>query len=349
MQSALVTIVVVPRERFSIAPHSLESIYQHTTGAFELVYVDGASPRAVSRWLDQAATQYGFRLLRTRQYLMPNQARNIGLAEVKTKYVVFIDNDVIVWPGWLEPLIECAEETGAWAVGPVICIGKPGEVCIHVTHGELHITESHGRRELDEEMCHINEHYHDIKHQLIRAPCDFVEFHCMLARRDAFERVGNLDEKIMTTREHIDFCLAIEKAEGTVFFEPTSCVTHVPPWHSFSYLDLPYYLLRWNDKWAYESVQHFVRKWGLPDDTQKRLTEWILPHRRAVFDPVERAFRPALLRRYIGRPFTQLLAAAMERLLVPLARRKGRASAALVRTAPDMANSATRITDHSVL
>jgi len=349
MQSALVTIVVVPRERFSIAPHSLESIYQHTTGAFELVYVDGASPSAVRRWLDQAATQYGFRLLRTRQYLMPNQARNIGLAEVKTKYVVFIDNDVIVWPGWLESLIECAEETGAWVVGPVISIGKPGEDCIHVTHGELHITESHGRRELDEEMCHINEHYHDIKHQLKRAPCDFVEFHCMLARRDAFECVGILDEKIMTTREHIDFCLAIEKAKGTVFFEPSSCVTHVPPWHYFSYVDLPYYLLRWNDKWAYESVQHFVRKWGLPDDTQKRLSEWILPHRRAVFDPVERAFRPALLRRHIGRPFTQLLAAAMEWLLVPLARRKGSNSAVPVRTAPDMANSAAQFTNRSVL
>ena len=33
---------------------------------------------------------------------MPNQARNIGLAEVKPS-VVFIDNDVIVWPGWLGP------------------------------------------------------------------------------------------------------------------------------------------------------------------------------------------------------------------------------------------------------
>jgi len=126
MQSALVTSVVVPRERFSIAQHSLESIYKHTR-PFELIYVDGGSPRAVSRWLDQAATQYGFRLLRSKQYLMPNQARNIGLAEVKTKYVVFIDNDVIVWPGWLESLIECAEETGAWIVGPVVCIGKPGE------------------------------------------------------------------------------------------------------------------------------------------------------------------------------------------------------------------------------
>ena len=40
MQPALVTIVVVPREIQYLTPHSLESIYQHTTGAFELVYVD---------------------------------------------------------------------------------------------------------------------------------------------------------------------------------------------------------------------------------------------------------------------------------------------------------------------
>ncbi len=104
-----VTIVVVPRERFSCAAESLDSIYQHTTMPFELVYVDGGSPPSVQRYLQTQAREKGFQLLRTESFLSPNRARNLGLREVKTAYLVFIDNDVIVSPRWLETLIECAE------------------------------------------------------------------------------------------------------------------------------------------------------------------------------------------------------------------------------------------------
>jgi len=31
--------------------------------------------------------------------LAPNEARNMGVGEVTTRYVVFIDNDVLVTPG----------------------------------------------------------------------------------------------------------------------------------------------------------------------------------------------------------------------------------------------------------
>src|SRR5262249_24309080 len=45
-----VTIVVVPRERFSFARASLEALYRHTDPPFHLVYVDGGSPRRVRRY-----------------------------------------------------------------------------------------------------------------------------------------------------------------------------------------------------------------------------------------------------------------------------------------------------------
>jgi len=38
-----VTIVVVPRERFSLAARSLQSIYEQSDVPFRLVYVDGGS------------------------------------------------------------------------------------------------------------------------------------------------------------------------------------------------------------------------------------------------------------------------------------------------------------------
>ncbi|HHP7246003.1 MAG TPA: glycosyltransferase family 2 protein, partial [Elainellaceae cyanobacterium] len=81
----LVTIVVVPRERFSCTQQSLESVFAHTRLPYELIYVDGNSPAPVRRYLEQQADARGFRLLRTEYYLYPNHARNLGLAQVDTK------------------------------------------------------------------------------------------------------------------------------------------------------------------------------------------------------------------------------------------------------------------------
>ena len=72
------TVVVVPRERFSFASASLESIFENTSPPFELVYVDGASPPRLRRYLEAQARQRSFRLIRTEHYLSPNRARNLG-------------------------------------------------------------------------------------------------------------------------------------------------------------------------------------------------------------------------------------------------------------------------------
>ncbi|NEP18633.1 MAG: glycosyltransferase family 2 protein, partial [Leptolyngbya sp. SIO4C1] len=72
-----VTIVVVPRERFSYARASLESLYEHTQIPFNLIYVDGNSPGKLKSYLAEQAQSKGFKLLQTDYYLYPNQARNL--------------------------------------------------------------------------------------------------------------------------------------------------------------------------------------------------------------------------------------------------------------------------------
>ena len=51
MAGPLVTVVVVPRERFSLTKRSLESIYANTHSEFTLLYVDGGSPSSIKRYL----------------------------------------------------------------------------------------------------------------------------------------------------------------------------------------------------------------------------------------------------------------------------------------------------------
>jgi GT2 family glycosyltransferase len=310
-----ITIVVVPRERFSYAQQSLESIYEYTKLPFELVYVDGGSPRYVQRYLNEAATAKDFTLLRTEHFLSPNQARNLGLRQVKTDYVVFIDNDVQVSHGWLEHLWRCAQETDAAVVCPLTCIGRPLHQKVHLAGGEARIfTELKGNktcRRVHEKHYFVNREVTDVQDQLQRRSCEFAEFHCMLVKRSIFEQIGLLDEKLLSTREHIDFCLNVVQAGGRIYCEPESVVTYVPD-ILYRWSDLAFFMLRWSDEWEVKSLKRFRKKWNLDKDKYFKKRYKRLGHRR------HHAFlRPLIRKIMFGRviPWLEKLIIRMERQL----------------------------------
>jgi len=295
MTEPRVTIVVVPRERFSVSRRSLDSLYEHTSVPFKLVYVDGRSPRYVRRDIAARAREREFRVIRTSRYVSPNEARNIGLRETDTPYVVFIDNDAVVSPGWLEAMVRCAEETDAWVVAPVYGIGEPAEGIIHLAGGFVEFREDDGRRHFRETHRFSGKRLADIRPRLRREAIDFGEFHCMLVRRSAFELVGELDERLLTAREHLDFCLAVRQAGGRVYLEPEALVTYIAP-PPFAWSDLPYFLLRWSDDWNRDTLEYVRKKWGLADDDPHAVTEreWLRHHRWIALARPARAIRRVL-------------------------------------------------------
>ncbi|MBD2305752.1 glycosyltransferase [Chroococcidiopsis sp. FACHB-1243] len=267
MTNPQVTIVVAPRERFSYARQSLESIYANTCIPFELIYVDGNSPTEVQRYLEAVAQEKGFQLIRTSYYLFPNRARNLGLARVNTKYVAFIDNDVIVSPGWLEALIQCAEETGATVVGPLMCHEEPVHEVVHCAGGEARVVcDSTGRRRLREKMYKQGHQVVEVRPKMQRTQTELCEFHCMLVRAQIFEQLGFFDELMLNSKEHLDFCMSVIQAGGTVYFEPSSIITYVPG-QPLKPTDLHFYMLRWSDAWELASLSRLREKWQLAEDS----------------------------------------------------------------------------------
>lgn len=262
MASALATVVITPREQFSKAKRSLDTILACTDAAVPIIYVDGNSPRAVAQYVRERASRRPFRVLRTNQYLSANQARNWGLPYVATKYVAFVDNDVSVDAGWLDTLIACAEETGAWVVGPLYLIGEPAKQIIHMAGADVHILEQNGERRLYERHRFSNVPVAQVREQLVRAKTDLMEFHCMLVRMDVFDRLGPLDEGLLSVLDHVDFCLDVAQAGGSIYIEPAAVVAHLaPPPCGIS--DLPYFFLRFSDAWLDASVQRFAQKHAL--------------------------------------------------------------------------------------
>lgn len=260
-----VTIVVVPRERFSYTRESLESIYEHTKYPFNLIYVDGNSPAHIRDYLATQAKEKQFQLIRQDTYLSPNHARNIGLKEVTTKYVVFIDNDVVVSPNWLQPLIDCAETTQATIVSPLLCQGTPIHQEVHCAGGETGVRLDSDRRRIIEKIYDQGRKVADILPKLKQQPTGLAEFHCMLVRTEIFAQIGFLDEGLLSTKEHVDLCMLVAAAGGTVYLEPASVVTYVPG-PPLDWTDLHYYMLRWSDRWELASLKHLRQKWNLSED-----------------------------------------------------------------------------------
>lgn len=268
-EQPMVTIVVVPRERFSYSQQSLESIYAETDYPFELVYVDGGSSPELKAYLVAQSQEKQFKLIRTEHYLSPNRARNLGIQAANGKYIVFVDNDVLVQRGWLQKLVECAEETGATVVGTLTCIDSPIHEVVHNGGGETHIevrTEKGKTGRYAVQRSYLEgKRVSKIPEQLARIQCEFVEFHTALVRKSFFDEHGLLDEKLLSTREHIDLCLCAAKAGGTVYCERQSIVTYMTG-AEFDWYDYTYFSLRWSDAWDLASFEHFRKKWDVEED-----------------------------------------------------------------------------------
>lgn len=319
VRNARVTLIVTPRERFGVARESLISIFEHTSVPFDLIYVDGAGPKELSAWIADQARERGFQHLYFSRFLTPNEARNAGLRRAVTPYVVLIDNDVICSPNWIEPLITSAESTGADVVAPLTCQGLPVHTEVHQAGGLFtrdlagFFAAPYGERIIEEVMHYQGRKVDEIPKAPVMTQC--CEFHCVLVRRAIFDRIGELDAEMLATKEHIDFCMSIFAAGGTVLFEPRSVVTYLYPGRSrpIAASDWPFFLVRWSDAWQRRSLDRFMHKWGLKADQpyfakRSRLLSW--RYREGVVKPI--------VKRLPGTERIPLLRKAASALVAPL-------------------------------
>ena len=303
-----VTVVVVPRDHFSDTRESLESIYEFTHPVFPLVYVDGGSPSHIASYLREQARSRNFELVRYDYYLTPNQARNVGASRAKTRYVVFVDNDVVVAPDWIAPLVECADATQAAVVGPLNYEKRPLHQIVHFAGGDARIVVT---RENGIERHRLIERIHKSRVPEGSEPTEAAEFHCMLVRTDVLRRLGGLDENMLSTRENVDFCLALRQIGEQVYLEPRSRITYLPP-DRLRFSDLPYFALRWSDLWDLSSFHYLRDKWNLDEDEYFRRQYENLGWRR----------RELMMRGSVLRWLRSVrVRAAAERMLRPVERR----------------------------
>jgi GT2 family glycosyltransferase len=280
--AARVSLVVVARDGFSTAPACLEHLLESTREPFELVYVDGNAPRPVQRRIRQCVRDHGGTLIRADRYLKPTSARNLGLREIHTPLVVFLDNGVRVGAGWLSALVDCAERTGAAFVSPVVSLARRSGPVVHVAGGTNRIEVGAGGRRLVESYGHAERPLHEALATLRPQPTSMAEFHAVLVRTGLLQRLGGLDEGCSTAFEHNDLCLSLAELGGTGWLEPRAVVEFLED-SGDTDADALYAMLRWCRSWIDESLRAFCAKWGLStDDPALRRDLEVLHQRRRV-------------------------------------------------------------------
>jgi GT2 family glycosyltransferase len=212
-----VSIVVPTFGRWEWTAATLGALLANTESCYELIVVDNGSPDdTVERLTGQTEN---VRLVQNSSNLGFGVACNQGASHARGEFLVFLNSDVLVAPGWLAPLVGRGASVRVGAAGPRFLDpdGTVQEAGPLLYRGGA--TSPHGRAEVDA--------------QGSRRPriVDYVSAACLLVRRRAFDDVGGFDAAFGAGYyEDVDLCLALARCGFLTVVEPRSTVTHVFGW-----------------------------------------------------------------------------------------------------------------------
>jgi glycosyltransferase involved in cell wall biosynthesis len=284
-----ITIVISSRERWRFTPLTVQSILDHTDEAFELWLLDTGIPDDVRASVRSHIEAGRLKIVEAGLGLQPNDARALVVPQLTSRYVVFIDNDVVVSPGWLGRLVACADERGAGIVCPLYLWGEEGRSdIIHMAGGKADFLADEKGLRFTEKHRYLNRKLVEIEDDLKREQVDFGEFHCLMMRREVYSAPDLFLSDVVTIHEHIHASLKARQLGFETWFEPDSRVTYLAlaPWRVN---ELAGFRRRWDLTDAERRLQGFARRWGVVDDARYRgLTlGFLVAHaaRNDVLDP----------------------------------------------------------------
>jgi glycosyltransferase involved in cell wall biosynthesis len=269
------TIIVNARDRFSCTAECLEGLLANSPEAQEIIGVFGGAPKHLqASWTERFGDRVRF--IFEERFLNQAQARNIALRAAKTRLAVVIDNDNVVYPGWLHALITCQQETGAGMVVPLI-LEKPHK--IHTAGNGLYITHEAGKSFGYKELRYYGMWYGE-DCNLQRCETDYGELHCLFVEVLPALALQVFDENILEVGE-CDCGLAWQQAGRKMMFEPRS-VVYYKLGTTITADDIGLFCWRWDLRSVLEGYRHFERKWGFDISERGNFKNFLMDYNRQI-------------------------------------------------------------------
>jgi len=212
-----VSIVIPTFNNLELTRRCLETIRQ-TAGAinYEIIVVDNASTDATPDYLRQEQTAGRLQTILNEENLGFGKACNQGARVATGKYLVFLNNDTVPQPNWLEEMVTLAESdenigiVGSKLLFPDGTIQHAG-VVISANKLPYHIY-----RNCPGDLAAANKQK---DYQIVTAAC-------MLIIRELFFEVSGFEERYINGCEDIDLCLKVGQRNKRVVYNPKSVLIH---------------------------------------------------------------------------------------------------------------------------
>lgn len=240
----LTSIIIVTWNGLEYTRQCIDSLEKYTRLPHELIIVDnGSTDGTVELLHDYAARRNNVRIILNQSNLGFAKAANQGLMAAEGDYLVLLNNDTVVTENWLENLQTCAEsDPQVGMVGPRSnYVSGPQQLDVsYNTLSEMH-------RFARQFNFSDNTRWFEVKR--------LVGF-CLLIKREAYQKVGGLDERFaLGNFEDDDLSLRMRESGYRLLCAGDTFIHHYGE-ATFKVNQVDY------SRTMQENARRFLEKWG---------------------------------------------------------------------------------------
>jgi hypothetical protein len=213
---------VIPRASIIIVNYNgrqhlegcLRSLLGGTDGADELIVVDNASTDGSAERVERRFPDV--RVIRNRTNLGYGHGNNVGARRARGQFLVFLNPDTVVEPGWLEPLIKTLESDphAGLATSRILLLSDPDRV--NTCGNDVHLTGLTLCRGMGKERAAFT----------TQEQVSAVSGAAFAMRSELFEALGGFDTSFFMYMEDTDLSWRARLAGYGCLFVPQSVVYH---------------------------------------------------------------------------------------------------------------------------
>ena len=215
------SVIVVTWNVRELARECLAALPAATEGiSAEVIVVDNASTDGTA---DMVASEFPQALvLRNDANLGFARANNRGMERAQGRYFILLNSDTLPPPGSLAAMVafmDAHPRAGAASPRLIRPDGSPQPYAFGDDHSPVYL--------LRRAFAHLTKRYlHDWS---VSEPVqtEWVSGACLVARREAVEQVGGLDERIFMYFEDNDWCRRMRLAGWEVWYNPVADILHI--------------------------------------------------------------------------------------------------------------------------
>ncbi|MEO7426184.1 MAG: glycosyltransferase [Fibrobacteria bacterium] len=219
LPSHSVAIIIPVFNKMELTRDCLASIARHYPQDVspEVIVFDNASSDGTQAYLESAQQEYDWlKVIRSKTNLGFAGANNKASQLCDADVLVFLNNDTIVQPAWLERMLDRIDDHGVGMVGAKL-IYPDGRI----QHAGM-VFDKQGT------PTHIH-HLAGRGDTAVNSPMEYpaVTGACIMMKRSLYEAVGRMETEYPMYYEDVDLCFKVREKGYKIIYQPESTVIHL--------------------------------------------------------------------------------------------------------------------------